>query len=99
MSLDQDAGLAFVGIAQFIACFYGLGYALFKVCGRRYANAVAAMAAKVRKAIALFGIEAVHHLRQHERKRVLACTFRPSKNQRLRKMIAAHTLPQPPHRR
>ena len=99
VSLDQDAGLAFVCVAQFVASLDGLGNALFKIGSRRYANAIAAMAAKVGKTLTLPRFEAIHHLRQHERKRVLACTFRPRKNQRLRKMIAAHTLPQPPYRR
>ncbi len=97
--LDQDPGLAFVRVAQFVASLYRLGHALFKIGRRRYANAVAATPAKVRKTVTFHRFEAIHHLRQHQRKRVLACTLRPGQNQRLRKMIAADTLPQSPYRR
>ncbi len=57
----------------------------------------AAVPAKVRQPVAFRWLKAVHGLRQHQRKRVLARSLRPGKDQRLRKMAAAQTFSQVPH--
>ena len=99
MRLDEDARFFLVGFAQVVARRHGLGHAFFKVGGIANAGAVAANTAKIRQAVALRRIKAVHRLGQHQRQRVFARAFGARQDQRMRKPVRPHRLAQVPHRR
>ena len=97
MGLNQDSCLALVRIPHIVACSHGFRNPLIQVGRLRDAHTIRAVPAKIRQPIAFRRLQTIHRLRQHQGKRVLACTLRPGKNQRLRKMPAAQPFPQIPH--
>ena len=79
VGLDENAGLALVGVAQLLAGFNGLGHQCIQVGGERNARAVGALAAEVGQAVALHGFKAVDRLGQHQRQRVLPAPRGPAR--------------------
>ena len=75
VGLDEDAGLALVGLAQCFAGFHGCGHQGFKVRCVGDARAVGADAAEVGQPVGFGRVEAVERLRQHERQRVFTSAF------------------------
>jgi len=96
MRLDQDACIAFVHVAHFVARRHCLRNPFFQVRRLPDPQAIRTMPAEVGKSIAFRRLKTIHRLRQHQRKRVLARTLRSGKNQRLRKVTATQPLPQVP---
>jgi hypothetical protein len=89
VGLDEDARLALVGLAQIVAGFHGLGYALFQVGCFANSNAVGADAAKVRQSVRFRLVKTIEGLCEHERKRVFACPARAGENERMREPAGA----------
>ena len=98
MRLDEDAGLALVGIAQVLARLHRFGKALFQRIGFGDANAVRASAAEVRQTVGDGALQAVHRLGHHLSERELPCSLRPGKNQRMGKVLVRQHLAQRVHR-
>jgi len=94
VGLDEDAGLALVGVAHLLAGGNGFRDALFQICRVGDASAVRAFAAEVGQAVRFGGMEAVDGLRQHQRQRVFARSARPGQDERLRKAPGANALAQ-----
>jgi len=92
VGLNEDAGLALVGVAHLLACFDGFGDASFKVGGVVDACAVQARAAEVGQAVRLGGLEAVDGFRQHQSEGVLARAARSSQDERLWKTLDGDAL-------
>ena len=79
MGLDEDAGLALVGVAHVIARADGFVDERFEIGGFGDARAVGADAAKVGQAVGFGGLEAVDGLGQHERERVFPAPRGPAR--------------------
>ena len=92
VGLDEDAGLALVGVAQLVAGGDGLGDQGFKVGGVGDAGAVGADAAEVGQAVGFGGVEAVDGLGQHQGQRVLARAARAGQDERVGKALRADAL-------
>jgi len=92
VGLDEDAGLALVGLAQVFACFDGLGYKNVQVGRITDAEAVAAFTAEVGQTIAFSWVEAVDGLSQHQGQRIFARSARPGQDQRVGKSPGADAL-------
>ena len=92
MGLDEDAGLALVGVAHIVAGLDGFGHQGFKIGGAGNAGAVGARAAEVGQAVGFGGIEAVDGLGQHQRQRVFARAARAGKDERMGKSLGANRL-------
>jgi len=99
VSLDEDAGLFFVGVAHLFASGDGFCYQSFKISGAADTGAVCAVTAEVRKAVRFGGLKAVDGFGQHQGQGVLARTARAGQDERLGKSPRADALPEPGHRR
>ena len=96
MGLDEDAGLALVGLAKGFAGLDGFSHTSFKVGGVVDAEAVTALAAEIRKKAGLGrrlgGFEAVDGFGQHERKGILPCPLGAGEDERVGKAASGDAL-------